>query len=131
MPERKYRYPDTLTRAQRRWVNKVYPEPIRLDDTVEPEGPVEYHHILPVYYAMAILSLPHDVINSADNIVPLYRSEHRRLIHRPPHEVKELIEQGLPYWHQQYDATLRLIAKGVRMLNEAMGGELYPERKRK
>lgn len=130
MIEGDYKRPE-LTRKERKYLGKLYPEPINLDDTIELTGIPELHHLVPVYYAMSVLRWSPEDINSPLNVIALDRAFHKKRIHLPPNEVKERIEHDEPYWNTEYDEALRLIAFGRAMLYLSMGGEPYPQRKRK
>lgn len=91
----------------------------------------EVHHILPVYYAVAMLGLSYEEVNHPHNLVAIPKDLHRPThgIHLLPHEVKSKISSGEKYWNTQHDEELARQARENTQRFESQG-HVYKKRER-
>lgn len=110
-----YEYQGT-TRKQREY---IYDR-----DGIDNPEDYEVHHILPVTYAIALLGMAREEINSPENLIALPFDEHRAL-HRPPHEIGDWRETREPYWNTERDEELKQLAEERTRAFEAQGN-IFP-----
>lgn len=116
MERGEYAYPHP-TKKQKEW--------IRQRD--EADEDFEIHHILPAYYAIALLGLAIEEVNAPENLIAIPKDLHRppHGIHLLPHEVKDRLERGEKYWNDQWDDELRQQAlERTRAFEEQ--GNIFP-----
>lgn len=108
-----------LSKAQRQWVYDAH----GIDNPEE----YELHHIVPVFYAIALLGLAREEINAPENLIPLPKDEHRA-IHKPPHEIRGWLDREEPYWHTDNDEEYKQEAVEKTRAFEQQGN-IYPGRR--